>query len=565
MQRAAGSFLRDVEGSDISRVFARKLNSLEPNTRVMVLSALGARGDDVAAPAVVEQMKADNAGVRKAALEAVRSMGGPAHVLPLARVAAGSGKDGDIAYQSLVKMKGDDIDPKVGSLVRDSGLKEGLRRVLIRLAGDRRVQAAVPALMELARDGEPKLQGPALDALASVARPKHLSDLFELLAETKTAAAEKAVLAACRRIEKSSERVRPVLDALKDAREPAVRASLIRVIGGLSGSAALEAVKDAASSSEPKVRKAAVRVLSDWPTTAPKATLANVARNHPETTAGILALRGYIDMIGRTKGVSGKQKLEAYRKAMKVASRANEKKRILSAAGELGVPGALNFLGGYLHEKSVQAEARAAYLSTARKLSATHPQAARKALRKLTNEMDDGALARRARKIEKDMQQHKGFILVWQLAGPYSEEGVGGAKLFDRAFAPEKDGEKADWRPVRGGENRPWAVDLERLVGGDNKVVYLRTGIHVSEKRTVKLELSSDDGIKAWLNGELVHANSVARPVRKAQKVVKVKLEKGWNRLMLKVTERGGNWAAAARFTDSKGNPLTDIRIDASK
>jgi hypothetical protein len=39
-------------------------------------------------------------------------------------------------------------------------------------------------------------------------------------------------------------------------------------------------------------------------------------------------------------------------------------------------------------------------------------------------------------------------------------------------------------------------------------VVYLRTRLHAPAAQAVVFALGSDDGLKVWLNGELVHANN---------------------------------------------------------
>jgi hypothetical protein len=62
--------------------------------------------------------------------------------------------------------------------------------------------------------------------------------------------------------------------------------------------------------------------------------------------------------------------------------------------------------------------------------------------------------------------------------------------------------------------------------------------------------------VYCWLNGELVHENPAARPWGEDQDVVKARLQQGTNRILLKVLQGGGDWAASVRITDPQGNPL---------
>ena len=65
------------------------------------------------------------------------------------------------------------------------------------------------------------------------------------------------------------------------------------------------------------------------------------------------------------------------------------------------------------------------------------------------------------------------------------------------------------------------------------------------EQRNVTMGVSSDDSIKVWLNGEVVHKNAVNRGrggANEFQDEFQVNLKAGANLLMVKVSERGGGW-----------------------
>ena len=65
------------------------------------------------------------------------------------------------------------------------------------------------------------------------------------------------------------------------------------------------------------------------------------------------------------------------------------------------------------------------------------------------------------------------------------------------------------------------------------------------EQRNVTMGVSSDDSIKVWLNGAVVHKNAVNRGrggPNEFQDEFQVNLKEGANLLMVKVSERGGGW-----------------------
>ena len=77
----------------------------------------------------------------------------------------------------------------------------------------------------------------------------------------------------------------------------------------------------------------------------------------------------------------------------------------------------------------------------------------------------------------------------------------------------------------------------------------LITLVSEEDMEGVMLGVSSDDSVKVWLNGEVVHNNPVNRGRGGAdsfQDTVAVNLVKGDNLLMIKVSERGGGWGMYA-------------------
>ena len=64
-----------------------------------------------------------------------------------------------------------------------------------------------------------------------------------------------------------------------------------------------------------------------------------------------------------------------------------------------------------------------------------------------------------------------------------------------------------------------------------------------TEQSDVTMLAGSDDAIKVWLNGEVVHNNPVDRPAGDFQDKFKINLKAGDNLLMVKVSELFGSWS----------------------
>jgi HEAT repeat protein len=122
---------------------------------------------------------------------------------------------------------------------------------------------------------------------------------------------------------------------------------------------------------------------------------------------------------------------------------------------------------------------------------------------------------------------------------------------------PVKQGDETQsWRWVSVSDVRGM-LDLQRVLGNRQDVgCYLYAEVTSDKAQDVLLKIGSDDDVYCWLNGELVHENPAARPWGEDQDVVKARLQQGTNRILLKVLQGGGDWAASVRITDPQGNPL---------
>jgi len=102
------------------------------------------------------------------------------------------------------------------------------------------------------------------------------------------------------------------------------------------------------------------------------------------------------------------------------------------------------------------------------------------------------------------------------------------------------------WRAVQAERD---TVDLNAMLGvKEPGVGYAATEIIAPRALPVLMGLGTDGAVKVWLNGKLVHERRSSRPVRKDDDLIPVSLEKGTNRLLLKIGSRPAGWAFCCRF-----------------
>lgn len=141
------------------------------------------------------------------------------------------------------------------------------------------------------------------------------------------------------------------------------------------------------------------------------------------------------------------------------------------------------------------------------------------------------------------------FIGRWSFLGP-----------FPKPFADDKVGGEAAFTASMPVLPAAWIasdLDLEGMANNLTAVFGVRTDCFVYALTTlespidqdVELLLGSDDGFAVWLNGEAVGANlEVGRWLMPDSDKFAVKLRKGRNVLMVKITQMTGEWGFCVRF-----------------
>ena len=138
---------------------------------------------------------------------------------------------------------------------------------------------------------------------------------------------------------------------------------------------------------------------------------------------------------------------------------------------------------------------------------------------------------------------HEDDIDSWQVLGPFAT----GENRVSTAFVPEG----VDEAQLGSGQlpetakaitaNKKGFVNLGAALGdGGYKVGYAYAEIDAVHARETVLHYLSDDGIKMWLNGAVVHDKDV---LNRHEGEVPVYLKEGTNRLLLKITCADGGWA----------------------
>jgi hypothetical protein len=91
-------------------------------------------------------------------------------------------------------------------------------------------------------------------------------------------------------------------------------------------------------------------------------------------------------------------------------------------------------------------------------------------------------------------------------------------------------------------------VEMQTGIPKDYVVGYAWTEFDSPRDTEAWLGLGSDDGVKIWLNGELVHDKWIRRPSRVDDDVVPLRLKRGPNRILIKIQNATIHWSFMYRL-----------------
>jgi tetratricopeptide (TPR) repeat protein len=159
-----------------------------------------------------------------------------------------------------------------------------------------------------------------------------------------------------------------------------------------------------------------------------------------------------------------------------------------------------------------------------------------------------------------------GDVRKWRLIGPF--ENISGSG-FDKVFPPEKEFQSE--KMYKGKNDVPvwwfqpdeirldhW-LDMTNYFAFDEAVFYANTFVQADQEKEVLIRIGTSGFVKIFLNDQVILSVPEERNNDMDTYIVKVKLAKGWNRILVKNGFAEKNKCNfLLRITDLQGNPLPD-------
>lgn len=558
LRPAAVKLLRETKDIKLVEASLRRWDSLPAEAQLAVLDAHLQFGAD-SLPTVRRAGRSPHLKVRAAAWRGLGDLSDVSLIPTLARAATqDESVEKEAARDALARMSGPGVRQALLDHLARTGPAE--KAELIRALGIRGDETVAPVLLRSASAAEEPVRLAAFESLRRLAAPDTLLPLLGLAANPKSTSehgeALKALYAVFQKCPNMEQAGRQVVETFRDC-SAEERRKVLPLLARIATPEALAEAKKAARDNDSQLARESLRVLSQWPNAAPARFLFDFARGETNPSARTMAMRGGIATAGREPDLAAR--LAFLGKAFELAQTAEEKKMALSQLSRIARPEALDLAIRYLEQPGLMDEAAMASVAIAESLAAGNPELADEAARKILERCELPAAVKRAWALRVKSPAAGPFIRDWLVCGPYRQAGaVGAAALFDIAFGPEKPGKTVKWYAAPAGDT----VNLAAFFPGrDNCAAYLKAEIIAPKAADAILLMGSDDGIKAWLNGKVVHSHNVDRGQVVDQDMAPVQLRKGANELLVKITQGGGGWSFCARIVGADGHPVEGLRV----
>jgi HEAT repeat protein len=389
---------REVPGPAVTEALVAELGKATPERQALLILALADRGDATALPAVLEVAKSGPNKVRIVAIGAMQRLGNASCVPVLLEAALTADAESvQAAKVALGGMPGREVDADLAARLGQA--KGKMRQLLIELAGQRQIAAALPALLKAADDPDGQVRSAALTALGSTVGLGDLPVLIHRVVQPheaqETKAAQEALSAACIRMADREACAEKLVAAMSRA-PVAAKCRLLEILGAMGGAKALGAVGAAAKDASPEIQDAASRLLGEWMSVDAAPVLLDLAKTATDAKYQTRALRGYL-RIARQLDVPLDQRVAMCREASKLCQRDEERKLVLEVLSRYPSAAGLSLATPHLRSAGLKAAASGAAVSIAEKVIQSDPAAVAEAMRQVVDAGGDPGVTNRAK------------------------------------------------------------------------------------------------------------------------------------------------------------------------
>jgi HEAT repeat protein len=398
---------RELPGRPVTEALGQELRKASPDRQSFLLLAIADRKGDEVLPLVRDAAQSGPDKLRLTAVGILDRQGDVAGVPVLMDCAASSDAAlSQAAMTALARLPGNKVDSDLLARLPQSNGKT--RQVLIELAAQRRLEPAIPTIIQSTLDRDAGVRNAAVESIGVLGSEKQIPDLVAILNRNKDTGARNNVEMALIGIsERNGSACSQNLLPLAQSPDPALRTIALHALASAGGPAALQAVRGAVEDTDESVRDEAVRTLSTWPNNWPEDAavaepLLALAKSGKSMSQQVLGMRGYLQYVKGDKGLKDDDKVARVTEVIPLLQRPEEKRLAIAAIDGIPTSSALDLLLTFASEPTVVDDACSAIVSTTGKnVTTLSKEQKRKALETVVAKTSNDSTKKRAEALLK--------------------------------------------------------------------------------------------------------------------------------------------------------------------
>ena len=341
-------------------------------------------------------------------------------------------------------------------------------------------------------------------------------------------------------------------------------ATVLQLISQLHTQKGFEAIVAMAKDGSDATRKAAaIAILNQWPSPNQTGAILEYAKSLDNPFDRARLLEGVIKANGQSATVkTANEKVDDLLKLLPVCERDLERNLVLEQIAAVNDLYAFHKLEELITDKAVGGMAAAALAKNAVLYGEPEFAIVSKSLTVFIKATQGDAQKNLRDALSKVCAPY-GYIHNWRYSNAYTAKDNKGAETCPAAhnavFEPEKPDYNYDkWQKFVPAKDAKAAelVTLHKCLGGVQRAAYIVSYIHADGDKEAILEMGSDDMLKVWLNGEMIVDSPKYQALVRASYKIPVKLKKGKNTLLMKISQGTNDWEGCAALKNLDGGLL---------
>ncbi|MCX8065790.1 MAG: HEAT repeat domain-containing protein [Candidatus Hydrogenedentes bacterium] len=536
----------------VSRVIVSVISKVSASVQLALLEVISQRGLKSTLPEVIKLVESQTPEVKIKAINTMSRIGdvGSTDIL-MNLVMSGERDISESAEDALIKLSCEGMDKFLVSKAKQGSDEQ--RKLAVRLIGERRETKIKDLIVNFIKEGDAVVLAESLDTISIIGDEGELPLLFSQVAKDPAGASKyvSAITSILGKVEDEGNRVKYVVDIFNTAKSAEEKKVYINILGDLKSPEGYEFLKNLISK-ETELAPIILRALGKSEDVEILKYILSSLEGFKTAELKDAGVRSCLDILRSNVPLTELERTTYYIEIWKFTNgNANFQKNVLGNVAKLRRIESLDFVESIAPNSEIKSDWEVARITLARNLCFAYPERCIPLLESGLNIVKDKQ-KEEISSLLNGAKNRDSFICAWSVSGPYRLDDYSADRLFrEVSLPPETEPSSVkDWRilPMKVRQDGVIYGDLfEQLGEGVECVAYVACKIKCSKALESTLLLGTNDGVKVWLNGKLVHSFPNGRIMTPEEDKVKLNLKEE-NVLLMAIYNQGGAWEFTAKL-----------------